>query len=249
MAWSQISGSSGAWEYAFTNLTAEDSSEAAAQMKAANIPFKLDAGGAALSVPASKVYDARLMLAAQGLPRGGGVGFEIFDRGDLGVSEFTQRINLRRAIEGELSRTIGHFAAVRSARVHVTMPEKGLYRDEDRKAAAGVALTLQPGRTLNDRRDRRHSPPGVVGRRGTVARGGDGRRRERHGAGGRRLGGGQGRGRPARDGASVRAAHHRSVGAGGGRGRGRGQGQRRVRQLGGRDDQRRVRPRDERGAQ
>ena len=151
MAVTQLGGTSGAWEYAFTNLTAEDSAEAAAQLKAAKIPFKIDAGGSALSVPASQVYDARLMLAASGLPRGGGVGFEIFDRGDLGVSEFTQRVNLRRAIEGELGRTISRLASVRSARVHITLPEKGLYRDEDRKASAGVALNLQPGRTMADK--------------------------------------------------------------------------------------------------
>jgi len=151
IAVSQLSGSSGAWEYAFTNMTAEDSAEAAAQLKAAKIPFKLDAGGTALSVPASQVYDTRLMLAAAGLPRGGGVGFEIFDRGDLGVSEFTQRVNLQRAIEGELSRTISRLAPVRTARVHITLPEKGLYRDEDHKASAGVALTLQPGRTMTDK--------------------------------------------------------------------------------------------------
>jgi len=151
IAVTQLSGTSGAWEYAFTNLSAEDASEAAAHLKAAKVPFKLDAGGTALSVPASQVYDARLMLSAAGLPRGGGVGFEIFDRGDLGVSEFTQRVNLQRAIEGELSRTISRLAPVRSARVHVTLPEKGLYRDDDRKASAGVALTLQPGRTMTDK--------------------------------------------------------------------------------------------------
>jgi flagellar M-ring protein FliF len=151
VAMGQLSGTSGAWEYAFTNLSTEDSAEAAAQLKAAKIPFKLEASGGALSVPASQVYDARLLLSAAGLPRGGGVGFEIFDRGDLGVSEFTQHVNLRRAIEGELGRTISRLAAVRSARVHITLPEKGLYRDEDRKASAGVALTLQPGRVMADK--------------------------------------------------------------------------------------------------
>src|SRR5512147_734375 len=140
-----------AYQYAFTNLTAEDGSEAAATLKTAGIPFRMEAGGSALAVPAGKVYDARLLLAAQGIPRGGGVGFELFDRGDLGVSEFTQRVNLRRAIEGELARTIGRLASVRSARVHVTMPEKSLFRDEDRKASAAVVLALQPGRTLDDR--------------------------------------------------------------------------------------------------
>ena len=147
----QLGGSSGSYEYAFTNLSSEDSSEAAAQLKAAKVPFRLEAGGTALAVPANQVYDARLMLAAMGLPRGGGVGFEIFDRGDLGVSEFTQRVNLRRAIEGELGRTIGRLASVRSARVHITLPEKGLYRDDDRKAVAAVVLNLQPGRTMADK--------------------------------------------------------------------------------------------------
>ncbi|MEP6652756.1 MAG: flagellar M-ring protein FliF, partial [Myxococcales bacterium] len=83
MAVTQLGGNNGAWEYAFTNLSAEDSAEAAAHLKSAKIAFKIDAGGTALSVPASQVYDARLLLAAAGLPRGGGVGFEIFDRGDL----------------------------------------------------------------------------------------------------------------------------------------------------------------------
>jgi len=143
--------SADAYQYAFTNLTAEDSSEAAATLKAAGVPFRLEAGGSALAVPGQKVYDARLILAAAGLPRGGGVGFELFDRGDLGVSEFTQKVNLRRAIEGELARTISRLGPVRSARVHLSLAEKGLFRDDDRRASSAVVLNLQPGRTLEDR--------------------------------------------------------------------------------------------------
>ncbi len=139
------------YQYAFTNLGMEDSSPAQAILKTAGIPFRLEADGSALAVPAASVYDARLLLAAEGLPRGGGMGFELFDRGDLGVTEFTQKVNLRRAIEGELSRTIGRLAEVRSARVHVTLPEKGLYRDEDRPASAAVVLNLRPGRTPGER--------------------------------------------------------------------------------------------------
>jgi flagellar M-ring protein FliF len=139
------------WQYAFTNLTTEDSSEAAATLKAAGVPFRMEAGGSALAVPAAKVYDARLLLAAQGLPRGSGVGFEIFDKGDLGISEFTQKVNLRRATEGELARTIGRLGPVRSARVHITLSEKSLFRDEDRRASAAVVLNLQPGRRLEER--------------------------------------------------------------------------------------------------
>jgi flagellar M-ring protein FliF len=145
------SGGGESYQYAFTGLTAEDSAEAAGQLKAAGVPFRLEAGGSALAVPASKVHDARLLLAASGLPRGGGVGFELFDKGDLGVSEFTQRVNLRRAIEGELGRTISRLAPVRSARVHLTLPEKGLFRDDERKPSAAVVVSLQPGRTLAER--------------------------------------------------------------------------------------------------
>jgi flagellar M-ring protein FliF len=139
------------YQYAFTNLTPEDSTEAGSALKAAGIPFRAEANGSALAVPASKVHEARLLLAAAGLPRGGGVGFELFDRGDLGASEFTQRVNLRRATEGELARTIGRLSAVRSARVHLTLPERGLFRDEDRKPSAAVVLNLQPGRVMQER--------------------------------------------------------------------------------------------------
>jgi flagellar M-ring protein FliF len=148
--WSAAS-SAEAYQYAFTNLTPEDSTEAAAALKTAGVPFRLEAGGSALAVPANRVYDARLLLAGAGLPRGGGIGFEIFDRGDLGVSEFTQKVNLRRATEGELARTISRLAQVRTARVHLTLPEKGLYRDQDRGASAAVVVNLQPGRTLGER--------------------------------------------------------------------------------------------------
>jgi flagellar M-ring protein FliF len=151
VAFSVLSGGGKGYQYAFTNLSAEDSAEAAAALKAAGIPFNLEGGGSALAVPADKVHDARLLLAAAGLPRGGGVGFEIFDRGDLGVSEFTQRVNLRRALEGELSRTIGRLSEVRSARVHITLPDRGLYKDSDHQAAASVVLNLQPGRKVGDR--------------------------------------------------------------------------------------------------
>lgn len=141
----------GDFQYAFTNLTQEDATEAAGMLKTAGIAYRVEANGSALAVPADKVYDARILLATAGLPRGGGVGFELFDRGDLGVSEFTQRVNLRRAIEGELARTIGRLAGVRGARVTVSLAEKGLYRDEDKKPSATVVVTLQPGRSLGDR--------------------------------------------------------------------------------------------------
>ena len=139
------------YQYVFTNLSQEDSTEATALLRNAGITAHVEANGSALSVPADKVYDARILLATSGIPKSSGVGFELFDRSDLGVSEFTQKIHLRRAIEGELARTIGNLSGVRSARVTVSLGEKGLYRDEDKKPSSSVVVVLQPGRTLGER--------------------------------------------------------------------------------------------------
>lgn len=146
-----LARATGDFQYAYTNLTQEDATEAAGVLKQAGIAYRAEANGSALSVPADRVYEARILLATAGLPRGSGVGFELFDRGDLGVSEFTQRVNLRRAIEGELARTIGRLTGVRSAKVTVSLAEKGLYRDEDKKPSATVVVMMQPGRTLGER--------------------------------------------------------------------------------------------------
>lgn len=141
------------YSYVFTNLTAEDSDEVAGFLRASQIPFKLEANGEALSVPADRVHEVRLMLAAQGLPRAKAfaVGYELFDRSDLGVSEFTQKVNLQRAIKGELERTIGSLEEIRSAKVTLRMPKKGLFRDEDQTASASVVVWLQPGRKLGNK--------------------------------------------------------------------------------------------------
>ncbi|HEY4222815.1 MAG TPA: flagellar basal-body MS-ring/collar protein FliF, partial [Myxococcota bacterium] len=139
-----------AYQYAFTKLTPEDATASAEALKNAGIAYRVDAGGEAIAVPADKVGDARLLLASQGLPRAGGVGMEIFDKSELGTSEFTQRVNLQRATEGELARTIQSLAKVRSARVHVTMPKRGLFADEERRPSAAVVVHLQPGRALDE---------------------------------------------------------------------------------------------------
>ncbi len=139
------------YQYAFTNLVADDGAEIGATLKSAQIPYRLEAGGTALAVPGSRVYEVRLLLATAGLPRSGGTGFELFDRADLGVSEFTQKVNLRRATEGELARTLGRLAGVRSARIHLTMAERGLFREQEHPASAAVVLNLQPGRSLTER--------------------------------------------------------------------------------------------------
>ena len=134
------------YTYLFTELTPEDASAIAAKLKELKVPYRVEAGGSAIGVPEERVHELRLELAGQGLPRGGGVGFEIFDKSHLGATEFEQRINLRRALEGELSRTIGNIAAVQGARVHLVMPEHSVFAMNKQEASASVVLKLRPGR-------------------------------------------------------------------------------------------------------
>lgn len=140
----------GAQKPVFTNLTPEDGAAAATQLQMAGIPFQLDAGGTSISVPAQRVFEARMLLANAGLPRAAGVGFELFDKGDVGVSEMTQRVNLQRALEGELARTIGALSEVRTARVHLSIPQRTILARDTAAGSAAVVLHLQPGRRVSD---------------------------------------------------------------------------------------------------
>lgn len=136
-----------AYQTAFAGLTPADAALAVEKLKAAQIPYKLAGDGTTIQVPAEKVADVRLMLAAEGLPQGGsGVGFEIFDKTNFGLTDFAQRINYKRALEGELSRTISRLDSVESARVHIVIPEPSLYTQEKKEPTASVVLKLKPGR-------------------------------------------------------------------------------------------------------
>lgn len=137
------------YEVVFANLAPDELTDAQAALRETGVPFRVEGGGRTLAAPADKVYDARMMLAARGIPRAAGVGFELFDKADLGVSEFTQNVNLRRALEGELARTISGLDVIQSARVHITMSKRGLFRDEVEQASASVVVKLYNGRRLS----------------------------------------------------------------------------------------------------
>lgn len=130
----------------FSQLSPEDSGAVIEKLKEKRVEFKVD--GTTISVPAEKVYETRMELAGEGLPQGGGVGFEIFDKTSFGVTDFVQKINYRRALQGELARTISQIKEVDSARVHLAMPEKGVFLDEKKSARASIILKLKPGKTL-----------------------------------------------------------------------------------------------------
>ncbi len=141
-------GSQEKYAFLFTDLNAEDASAIATKLKELKVPFRVEAGGSALQVPEDRVHELRLQVAGLGLPRGGGVGFELFDKQRFGATEFEQHLNFRRALEGELSRTIGTVGAVQSARVHLALPEKTVFTANREEASASVVLKLRPGRTF-----------------------------------------------------------------------------------------------------
>lgn len=137
----------GAFTYGvlFTNLSAKDSGMIMEQLKAKKIPYKIEAGGSVVKVPEDKISELRIELAASGLPEGSGVGFEIFDKSSISTTDFVQNINYIRAIEGELSRTLSELREVNSAKVHITMPKRSVFIDEQEEAKASIVLKLRPG--------------------------------------------------------------------------------------------------------
>ncbi len=134
----------------FANLSAEDSGEIVKKLKEQKVPYQISDDGKALLVPSEKVHDLRLTLASEGLPQGGGVGFEIFDRKNFGMTEFVQKLNYQRALQGELSRTIGQLAGVESARVHLAIPEKSLFKESEKPPTASVVLKMRSNRSLRE---------------------------------------------------------------------------------------------------
>jgi flagellar M-ring protein FliF len=133
----------------FTNLSQADAGAIVAALKAEKVPFQIEDGGRAVLVPSERLYELRLSLASKGLPEGGGVGFEIFDKQTLGQTDFLQRLNYQRALQGELGRTISQLGGVESARVHLAIPEHTLFVTESRRPSASVVVKLAQGRTLS----------------------------------------------------------------------------------------------------
>jgi flagellar M-ring protein FliF len=132
----------------FANLEEADAGAIVEYLQKERIPYRLEHGGRAVLVPHERVYDVRLALARAGLPQGSGVGFEIFDEQKLGMTDFVQRLNYTRALQGELGRTIAQISGVTAARVHLALPERSVFVSEDRRPSASVVLTLAPGRTM-----------------------------------------------------------------------------------------------------
>jgi flagellar M-ring protein FliF len=138
----------------YANLSPEDSAKILDELTTRNIEYRLTHAGTSIQVPNDRIYDLRLDLASEGLPAAGPVGFEVFEEGGLGMTPFQQRIRYRRALEGELGRTISRLAPVHWARVHVNIPEKAVFARKSQKPSASVVLSLVSGRTLESTQSR-----------------------------------------------------------------------------------------------
>ncbi|MHB9025442.1 MAG: flagellar basal-body MS-ring/collar protein FliF [Armatimonadota bacterium] len=125
----------------YGNMTETDASNVVSKLKEMKVPYRLS--GNTVLIPAEKIDDVRLELAGEGLPQGGNNGFELFDKVQMGQSEFGERMTYLRALQGELARTICQLNSVRTARVHIAMPEQRLYNRDDNKPSASVVLDLR----------------------------------------------------------------------------------------------------------
>ncbi|MDL2217011.1 flagellar M-ring protein FliF, partial [Desulfovibrio sp. OttesenSCG-928-M14] len=117
----------------YANLTPEDAAKVVKNLEGQKIPYRLEQNGAAIMVPRDKVHGLRINIAGENLLTGAGVGFEIFDEVKVGQTDFVQKITYRRALEGELARTISEFPGVESARVHLVIPNRTLFIEEQQK--------------------------------------------------------------------------------------------------------------------
>ncbi len=131
----------------YADLSSSDASSVVDYLKQAKVPYRLE-GNDKIMVPADKINEVRLDLAGKGLPQGGSVGFELFDQNTLGMSEYLQKLNYRRALQGELARTITHFNEVKFARVHIVVPERPLFAEDQTPTTASVVLQLREGMQL-----------------------------------------------------------------------------------------------------
>ena len=139
----------GDYKVLFANLSEKDGGPIIEKLSQMNVPYRYTEGGGAILVPASMVYDLRLKLSAAGLPKGSVNGYEILDKSPFGQTQGQERINLQRALEGELTRTIQSLDSVQAARVHLALPKMDGFFREQQKPSASVVLTLHPGRTLD----------------------------------------------------------------------------------------------------
>lgn len=132
----------------FTGMAADDAAAVVEKIKATGAEYRLADNGTSVLAPTSRVDELRLQLAAAGLPKSGRVGFELFDKTNLGITDFTEHVNYRRALEGELERSIRGISQIHQARVHITFAKDSVFLDSRETAKASVLVDVRPGASL-----------------------------------------------------------------------------------------------------
>lgn len=154
------------YQLLFGDLRETDAAEIAKSLQEWKVPYRFTEGGRGIEVAGDQVYETRMKLVSAGVPSGGHVGFELFDDSDFGVTEFAQRVNYQRAVQGELERSIAALPGVQSVRVHLTIRRPGLFVGQNDSSKASVVVSLAPGASL--------APSQVRGIRNLVASAVDG---------------------------------------------------------------------------
>lgn len=134
----------------YSGLSSTDAQSISHRLSEKNIPYELSSDGASIQVPADQLDKARLDLAAEGMPQSGRLGFELFDKPNWAGSDFAEKVNYQRALEGELERTIQTLGDIEAARVHLVLPQESLFTEQERDAKASVVVKLRNGRLGED---------------------------------------------------------------------------------------------------
>lgn len=135
----------------YSRLSQEDAARVTQQLAAGKVPYQIQDNGGTILVPEDVVYEQRLRIAGEGIMHGSGIGYELFDELKVGQTDFVQRINYQRALQGELARTIAEFPQVEKARIHLVLPHKSLFIEDQKPASASVVLTLKQGERLDNK--------------------------------------------------------------------------------------------------
>src|SRR5579871_4841837 len=134
----------------YTSLSPEDASVIVQKLKESSTPYRLSNNGTTVLVPEDRVAELRLEMAAAGVPKSGRIGFEIFDKTNFGMTDFAEHINYRRAVEGELERSVMSISEVEQARVHISFPQESVFTEARQPAKASVLIRLRTGAQLPD---------------------------------------------------------------------------------------------------
>jgi flagellar M-ring protein FliF len=133
----------------YTSMAPEDAATVVQKLRETGVEYRLSDTGGAVFVPSAKLGESRLALAAAGLPKTGRIGFELFDKSNFGATEFVEHINYKRALEGELERSVMSLAEVEQARVHLTLPKESVFLDQQQASKASVMVKLRPGAQIS----------------------------------------------------------------------------------------------------